>query len=97
MGKKSYFNFKFKDCFFGATNIVKCSNKEKYEYSGYGTTFDSVSSWSFNNDFAGNVIIFGVDKSSSSHSDNRKKNFLILGEGLTYGINGTFGALEKII
>ena len=29
-------NFKFKNCLFGATNIVKNSDKEKYVYSGYG-------------------------------------------------------------
>ena len=29
-------NFKFKDCLFGATSIVKNSDKEKYVYSGYG-------------------------------------------------------------
>ena len=46
--------------------------------------FDSGGSWSFDNDFARNVIIFAVDNSSSSHSDNRKNNFLILGEGTTY-------------
>ena len=68
-------NFKFKNCLFGATNVVKNSDKEKYVYSGYGITFDSGGLWSFGNDFAGNVIIFGVDNSSSSHSDNRKNNF----------------------
>ena len=47
------------------------------------------------NDFARNVIIFGVDNSSSSHSDNRKNNFLTLGEDPTYGINGSFGSTEK--
>ena len=35
-------NFKFKNCLFGATNIVKISDKEKYVYSGYKITFDSV-------------------------------------------------------
>ena len=54
-------NFKFKNCLFGATNVVKNSYKEKYVYSGYGITFDSGVSWSFDNDFARNVIIFGVD------------------------------------
>ena len=54
-------------------------------YSGYVVTFDSGGSWSFDNNFARNVIIFGVDNSSSSHSDNRKNNFLILGESPTYG------------
>ena len=37
-------------------------------------------------------MIFGADKSSSSHSDYRKNNFLILGEGPTFGINGRFGS-----
>ena len=34
-------NFKLKDCLFGATNIVKNSDKEKYVYNRYGITFDS--------------------------------------------------------
>ena len=88
-------NFKFKNCSFGATNVVRNSDKEKYVHSRYGITFDSGGSWKFDNDFARNVIIFGVDNSSSSHSDNRKNNFLILGEGPAYGINGSFGSPEK--
>ena len=86
----------FKNCLFGATNIVENSDKEKYVYSGYRITFDSASSWSFGNDIGGNVIIFGVDNSSSSHSDNRKNNFLIFGEDPTFGINGSFGLPEKM-
>ena len=35
------------DCLFGATNVVKISNKEKHVYNGYGITFDSADSWSF--------------------------------------------------
>ena len=61
---------------------------EKY-VKGHGITLDSAGSWSFNNDIGRNVNFFGVDDSSSSHSDNCKNNFLILGEGLTYGINGS--------
>ena len=37
-------NFKFKNCLFGATNIVKNRDKENYVYSGYGITFDSAGS-----------------------------------------------------
>ena len=40
-------NFKFKNCLFDTTKIVKNSDKEKYVYSGYGITFDSTNSWSF--------------------------------------------------
>ena len=80
---------------FGATNIVKNNNKEKYFYSGYGIAFDGKGSRSFGNDFARNVIIFGVDDSSSTHTDNLKNDFSILGKGDTFGINGSFGATEK--
>ena len=66
-------------------------------YSGYGIAFDGKSEWSFGNDFARNVIIFGVDNISSSHTDNLKNDFFILGEGDTFGINGSFGAPEKKI
>ena len=51
--------------------------------------------WSFANDFGRNVAIFGVDNTSSSHTDNQKNNFLVLGEGPTDGINDTTGAAEK--
>ena len=34
----------FKNCLFGATNILKNSYKEMYVYSGYGKKFDSVGS-----------------------------------------------------
>ena len=54
-------------------------------------------SWSVKNDTARNVIIFGVDNGSSSHADNRKNNFLVIEEGATYGINGSYGSPEKKI
>ena len=52
---------------------------------------------SFDNDVARNVVTFRVDKNSSSHADNLKNNFLVLGEGNTFRINGSFGAPEKRI
>ena len=89
-------NFKFKHCLLGATNMVKNGDKEKYAYSRYGITLVSASWWSFDNDTARNVIIFGVDNSSSSHSDNHKNNFLILDEGPTFGINESFRSQKKV-
>ena len=83
-------NFKFKNYLFGVTSILKNSGRGKYEYSGYGITFDSGGSWSFDNT-ARNVIIVAVDNSSSTHFDNRKNNFL----GPTFGINESFGSPEK--
>ena len=41
------------------------------------------------------IIIFGVDNISSSHTDYLKNDFLTLSEGHTLGVNGSFGALEK--
>ena len=79
---------------FGATNIVKNSDKGKWVYTGYEIAFDRAGSWSFENKFARNVVIFGVDNSSSYHADNRKNNFLVLGEGPTDGSNGSVGATK---
>ena len=80
--------FKFKNCLFRVTSIVKNSDKEKYVYSSYRITFDSAGFWSFDNDTARNVIIFGVWNSLSSHADNHKNN--VLGEGPIFGINRSF-------
>ena len=68
-------NFTTKSCLFGVTSIVKNSDKEKYVYSGYGIAFERKGEWRFDNDTARNVVIFGVDKGSSSHADNLKNNF----------------------
>ena len=43
-------------------------------------------------ELARNIVVFGVDDSSSSHADNHINNFLLLGEGPTFGINGSFGS-----
>ena len=64
-------------------------------YSGYGITFDGTNCWSFGNGTARNDTFFGVDNSSSSHVDNRKNNFLILGLGPTFAINGSLGSPDK--
>ena len=79
------------------TNIVKHNDQQKYVYSSYEKAFDGKCERSFGNDFARNVIMFGVDNSSSSHTENLKNYFLILFEGDTFGINGSFGAPEKKI
>ena len=71
------------------TSIVKSSDREKYVYSGYGIAFVGKGEWSFGNDSAKNDIIFGVDNSSSSHTDNLKN------EGPSFGINGSFGTSKR--
>ena len=88
-------NFKSKNCLFGATNTVWNSDEEKYVYSRNWITFDRAGSWGFDDNLARNAIFFDVDNSSSSHVDNHKNNFSVLGEFWTYGINGSFGSAEK--
>ena len=44
---------------------------------------------------ARNVVIFSVDYSSLSQTNNRKNNVLVLGKGPTQEINDTTGAAEK--
>ena len=39
-----------------------------------------------------NVIIFGVDMSSSPHIDNKQKDILIIGKGPTQGLEHTLTA-----
>ena len=80
---------------FGVTNIGKNSDKEKYVYSGYGIAFDGKGEQSFGDDLTKNVTVFGVDNNSSSHTDNLKNDFLMLGEDPTFGINGRIGVSEK--
>ena len=45
--------------------------------------------------FGQNVLIFGVDMSSSAHSDNKKKDILVLRKGPTQGLEHTLTA-EKM-
>ena len=65
-------------------------------YSSYGLTFNEKYSRSFSDGFGRNVMIFGVDNSSVSHTD-LKHDPLILSEGSTFGINGSFDAPVKKI
>ena len=73
--KNSLKNFTSKNCLFGATNLVKVSNKSKHFYTGHGIAFDGAGSWSFGNYYARNVVIFCVNNSLSSHTENGKNIF----------------------
>ena len=88
-------NFTLKYCLFGTVKLVRNTIKSEFTYNGRRIAFDGEGSWSFRNDFARNVVIFGVDKGSLSHTDNGKNNFLVLGEDPTQGINDSTGAAEK--
>ena len=67
------------NCLFGSVKLTKNADINKYGYSGYGTGFDRNTSFSVGNEIGKNVIIFGVDMSSSTKIYNRKKDILILG------------------
>ena len=82
-----------KNCLFGAVTLTKNEDIEKYGYSGYGIGFDRRGRFSFpSGGFGQNVIIFGVDMSSSIHIDNKGKDILILGVGQTQGLENTLTA-----
>ena len=48
--------------------------------------FDKKESYSIGDEIGRNVIVFGVDMSSSPHIDNNKKDILILGKDPTQGL-----------
>ena len=65
-----------KNCLFGAATLTKNADLEKYEYSGCAIGFDRRTSISLpGGEFGQNVLIFGVDMSSSAHINNKKKTY----------------------
>ena len=91
------FAFALEDCLFGAVKLTKNSDINKYKYSVYDITLNLRGSFLFlDGIFAQNVVIFGDDISSSVHANNNTKNILVIGEGLTQGLNDTALTAEKI-
>ena len=85
-----------KNCLFGAVTLNTNADIDKYGNSGCGIGFDRRGSFSFpSGGFGQNVLIFGVDMSSSSHIDNKKKDILVLGKRSTQGLEHTLTA-EKM-
>ena len=93
------------NCLLGAATLAKNADIDKYKYSGCRIEFNRHGSFSSPGIWLGrNVIIFGVDMSSSGKTDNRKKDILILVKGRTqvleyilsaekmYSINLFYGA-----
>ena len=61
---------------FGAVELIKNADIDKYKYSGYGIGFDLKGNFSFPAvGFGKTVIIFVVDMSSSVHFYSKKKIF----------------------
>ena len=83
------------NCLFGAVKLTKHPDIDQYKYSGYGTGFDKTGFFSLGNEIGINLMIFGVDMSSSTYIENKKKDILILGKGPTQRLEHTLTA-EKL-
>ena len=84
------------NAFLGAVKLTKNADIDKCGYSGCEIGFNRRSSFSHPSGGDGqNVIFFGVDMSSSTKTDNGKKDFLILGKCPTQRLEHTLSA-EKI-
>ena len=69
---------------------------DKYKCSGY-IAFDSRGSFSHPSEgYGGNVIIFGIDLSSSTHSNNKTESILVLGKDFIQEIDSTTIYGEKM-
>ena len=85
--------FTLRGCLFGSVKLTKNTDPDKYSYSGYGIGFDTQIEYSLPDGSVGkNVIIFRADMSSSVHIDNKGKDILILGKGITQGLNHKWAA-----
>ena len=82
------------NCTFGAVKLTKHVDVDLYRYSGHGIRFDRRGSYSIGDEVGRNVIIFGVDMSSSPHID-KKKYISILPKGPKQGLEHTLTA-EKL-
>ena len=80
---------------FGPIKLTKHVDIDQCKYSGYGTGFHRKRILLIGNEVGRNVIIFGVDMSLFSHTDNKKKDILILGKVPTQGLQHTLTA-EKL-
>ena len=89
--------FTVQNALFGAMEITKNADTSKYNYKGYGICFDEGNSFGHtiregNFDHttnARNVLIFGVEMSSSVHATNRANHVYVMGKGFVQGINDT--------
>ena len=75
------------------SQINKKRNQKKFVYFGQGIAFEN----DFGDDFARNIVIFGVNNTASIHNRKCKNNFLMLDEGLTDDINDSVGTADKKI
>ena len=74
--------FTLGNCLFGTINLTKNADPDKYRYSGYDIAFNALPNfWLTDSSWSKNVIIFGINNSSSARFDIEKNHILVLGEG----------------
>ena len=75
---------------FWSINLNKNAEPDKHEYRGHGIGFDSCPEFSLTDDSVSkNLVIVGVDMSSSGHIDNKNNDILILDKTTKQGLNNT--------
>ena len=97
-------DYTIQNALFSAIKITKNADCSKNIYTGYGLCFDEGGEFSHTvrqGNFdrttdARNVIIFGVDMSSSIHATNRANNIYVMGKEFIQGINDTTIYAEKL-
>ena len=97
-------NYIYSKCFIWSYEITKNTDSSKNNYTWYDLCFGvegafghTVRQGNFNRvTNAKNVIIFGVDTSSSIHATNRANNIYVMGKEFIQGINGTTIYAEKL-
>ena len=97
-------DYTIQNSLFGAMKITKNTDSSKNNYTGYGLCFDeggefghTVKQSNFNRvTNAKNVILFGVDMSSSIHATNKANNIYVMGKDFIQGTNDTTIYAEKL-
>ena len=85
------------NCLFGAVKLTKNADIDKYKYSGYGIGFDSRGTFSHpSGGYDRSVIILAADLSKSTHSNNKTKIILVLGNDFMQRIDSTTIYTEKM-
>ena len=68
----SNIDFTIKDSLFGAVELTKNKDPDKYNYSGYGIIFDSRGTFTYIvGSYGVNLVIFGADLKNSVHANNK--------------------------
>ena len=90
-------DFTLENSLLRAVKLTKNIDADKYKYFGYVIVFDACGRFSLSDGsrFRKNVITFSDDLNSSLHIDNKLKDILILGKGLTDGLDDTLLTAEK--